>query len=259
MGQGDRGRGPGFLKVVGLGPGSSDLLTPQAARALAEASTIIGYGRYVDLIPEELRAGKEIFTAGMKRETERARHAIEHCLAGRDTVVVSGGDPGVYGMASLVVEMVESQGLAEDVPLEVVPGVPALTAGAALLGAPIGHDFAVISLSDLLTPWVVIENRLDHAAAADFVIVLYNPRSKNRPDLLRQALDVVGRHRPPETVMGSVRQAYRRDCRTLVTTLGEYDPNTADMLTILYIGGRSSRALGGRMLTPRGYAAKYGL
>jgi precorrin-3B C17-methyltransferase len=257
LGQGDRGRGPGFLKVVGLGPGSSELLAPLAARALAQARVIVGYGRYVQLIPEELRAGKEIITAGMKRETERAEKAIESALAGHDTVVVSGGDPGVYGMASLVVEMLESRELFDTLDFEVVPGVPALAAGAALLGAPIGHDFAVISLSDLLTPWEVIENRLEHAAQADFVIVLYNPRSKNRPHLLRQALDVIARNKPAGTVVGSVRQAYRQGCQTNVATLAEYDDNSADMLTIIYIGNSATRASGGLMLTPRGYADKY--
>lgn len=242
---------------MGLGPGSSELLAPLAARALAQARVIVGYGRYVQLIPEELRAGKEIITAGMKRETERAEKAIESALAGHDTVVVSGGDPGVYGMASLVVEMIESRGLIDTLDFEVVPGVPALAAGAALLGAPIGHDFAVISLSDLLTPWEVIENRLEHAAQADFVIVLYNPRSKNRPHLLRQALDVIARHKPISTVVGSVRQAYRQGCQTNVATLAEYDDNSADMLTIIYIGNSATRASGGLMLTPRGYADKY--
>lgn len=242
---------------MGLGPGSSGLLAPLAARALARAGVVVGYGRYVRLIPEELRSGKEIFTAGMKRETERAQKAVESALSGHDTVVVSGGDPGVYGMASLVLEMLESRGLLDTLDFEVVPGIPALTAGAALLGAPIGHDFAVISLSDLLTPWEVIENRLEHAALADFVIVLYNPRSKNRPHLLRQALDVVARRKPADTVVGSVRQAYREGCQTRVSTLAEYDHNTADMLTIIYIGNSASRASGGLMLTPRGYAAKY--
>lgn len=229
-----------------------------AARALAEAGRVVGYGRYLSLIPEELLAGKEVFSAGMTKETERAAAAIDGALGGLDTVIVSGGDPGVYGMASLVLEMLESRGLLEELPFEVVPGIPALTAGAALIGAPIGHDFAVVSLSDLLTPWGVIENRLDHAAAADFVIVLYNPRSRNRPGLLAEALEIIGRRRPPGTIVGAVRQAYRQGCETLVTTLGDYDPETADMLTILYVGNSNTRTAGGGMLTPRGYSAKYG-
>lgn len=243
--------------MIGLGPGSSELLAPLASQALAESACVVGYGRYLSLIPGKLLDGKKIFSAGMKRETERAEAAVESALSGTDTVVVSGGDPGVYGMASLVLEMLEKRGLLDSLPFEVVPGIPALTAGAALLGAPIGHDFAVISLSDLLTPWEIIENRLEHAAQAGFVIVLYNPRSRNRPHLLAQALQVIGRHRPSETILGAVRQAYRDDCETLVTTMEEYDPESADMLTILYIGGPKTRAVGGNMLTPRGYASKY--
>jgi precorrin-3B C17-methyltransferase len=242
---------------VGLGPGSDELLAPMTSRALAGACCVVGYGRYLSLIPKEFLAGKEIFSAGMKRETERAEAAVESALSGSDTVVVSGGDPGVYGMASLVMEVLESRELLDKVPFEVVPGIPALTAGAALLGAPIGHDFAVVSLSDLLTPWAVIEDRLDHAARADFVIVLYNPRSRNRPDLLARGLAVIGRHRPPGTVLGAVRQGYREGSQSRVTTLAEYEPETADMLTILYVGCSTTRAAGNGMLTPRGYAAKY--
>ena len=243
--------------MIGLGPGANELLAPLAGQALAHAACVVGYGRYLSLIPDELLVGKEIFSAGMKRETERAEKAIESALAGAHTVVVSGGDPGVYGMASLVLEMLEKRGLLDTIELEIVPGIPALTAGAAILGAPVGHDFAVISLSDLLTPWETIEKRLDLASRADFVIVLYNPRSKNRPGLLAQALTTILKSRSPDTVLGAVRQAYRKGCRSEVTTLGEYDPANADMLTIIYIGNSNTRALGDRMLTPRGYAAKY--
>lgn len=251
--------GSGFLKVLGLGPGSAELLAPLAREALERASVLVGYGRYLELVPGELRRGKELFAAGMKREVERAEAAIDAALAGKNTALVSGGDPGVYGMASLVLEVLEERGLLDAIELEVVPGVPALTAAAAILGAPIGHDFACISLSDLLTPRPVIEKRLEYAAMADFVICLYNPRSRSRPDLLAEAMGILSRHRPPETVIGAVRQAYREGQQARVSTLAEYDPNTADMLTIVYVGNSNSRNAGGRMLTPRGYAGKYDL
>ena len=179
--------------MVGLGPGDPGLLCPLARAALASASAVVGYSGYLDLLEPEVLEGREVVSTGMTGEVERAGRAVDLALAGRDVAVVSSGDAGIYAMAGLVLEVLEERGLLERVPCEVVPGVPALAAAAALLGAPLTHDFACVSLSDLLTPWEVIERRLDAAAGADFVLVLYNPRSKRRADHLERALAVIAR------------------------------------------------------------------
>lgn len=251
--------GVGHLRVVGLGPGDPCLTAPLAGEVLAEARTVVGYTTYMDLVPPALLAGKEVLTTGMMGEVERCTRAIESALSGRDTVVVSGGDAGVYGMAGLVLELLEQRGLLDVIPFEVVPGIPALAGAAALLGAPLTHDFACVSLSDLLTPWEVIAKRLDAAAGADFVLVLYNPRSKRRAGLLAEALSIVARHRAPQTPVGMVRQAWRQGQRVGVTPLADTDCAVADMLTIVVVGNSHTRLCGGRMLTPRGYAGKYDL
>ncbi|GFK95942.1 putative cobalt-factor III C(17)-methyltransferase [Fundidesulfovibrio magnetotacticus] len=245
--------------MVGLGPGDASLLAPLARTALERAAVVAGYSTYLDLVPPELLAGKEVVATGMMGEVERCALAVESALAGRDTAVVSGGDSGVYGMAGLVLEMLETRRLLDRVDFEVVPGIPAVIGAAALLGAPLTHDFACVSLSDLLTPWEVIEKRLEAAASADFVLALYNPRSRRRSGLLERALAIVARHRAPETPVGFVRQAWREGQNVRVATLGEADPAWADMLTIVVVGNASTRMAGEKMLTPRGYAGKYGL
>ncbi len=244
---------------MGLGPGDPCLTAPLASRVIAEASAVVGYTTYIDLVDPALLEGKEVLTTGMMGEVERCTRAIDSALAGRDTVVVSGGDAGVYGMAGLVLELLEKRDLLGVVPFEVVPGIPALAGAAALLGAPLTHDFACVSLSDLLTPWEVIAKRLEAAAGADFVLVLYNPRSKRRADLLERALAIVGRHRGPQTPVGMVRQAWREGQQVSVSLLAATDPSAADMLTIVVVGNSQTRLCGDRMLTPRGYAAKYDL
>jgi len=245
--------------VVGIGPGDPCLTAPLAAEAISRASVVAGYSTYLDLVPGEALEGKEIISTGMMGEVERCSRAIDAALSGRDTVVVSGGDAGVYGMAGLVLELLESHGLMDEVDFRVVPGIPALAGAAALLGAPLTHDFACVSLSDLLTPWEIIEKRLDAAAAADFVIVLYNPRSRRRSGLLAEALAVVSRHRAPGTPVGIVRQAWRAGQAVRVDTLETVDPESVDMLTIAVIGNSQTRKAGNMMLTPRGYAKKYAL
>ncbi|GFM36349.1 precorrin-3B C(17)-methyltransferase [Desulfovibrio psychrotolerans] len=304
----------GWLKVVGLGPGHASLLTPQAAQALAQADVIVGYTLYVDLVPPELKAGKEIIATGMMGEMERCAAALACAQAGRNTAVVCSGDPGIYAMAGLVFELAEeravsagqalanglpkasglpkdsglpknrlhksvpiqtgqlqaeqmqaarpplseSKGQPADMPdIEIIAGVPALSAAAALLGAPLMHDFACISLSDLLTPWEVIEKRLACAAEGDFVIVLYNPKSKKRHWQLPRALEIVATHRTAETPVGIVRQAHRPEQAVLVTSLAECSPEDVDMLSILIIGNSSTRRMGRHMVTPRGYMTKY--
>jgi precorrin-3B C17-methyltransferase len=200
-----------------------------------------------------------VLSTGMTGEVERCNAAIDLALEGVKTVVVSSGDAGVYAMAGLVLELMEARGLLKSLDLEVVPGIPALCAAAALLGAPLMHDFAVVSLSDLLTPWETIEKRLSAAAGADFVVVLYNPRSGKRKDQLSKALAVLAAHRPGATPVGLVKRAYRPGQEVRTTTLADFDPETVDMQSILVIGNAATRMAGGRMLTPRGYAGKYGL
>lgn len=247
----------GSLKVVGLGPGDAALITPQATQVLRDADVIVGYTLYVSLVPEELTAGKRIIATGMMGEMERCSAALDCALAGQNTVVVCSGDPGIYAMAGLIFELVEERGATNTVEVEIVAGVPALSAAAALLGAPLMHDFACVSLSDLLTPWETIEKRLTCAADGDFVIVLYNPKSKKRHWQLPRALELVAAHRMPSTPVGIVRQANRQEQAVITTTLGTFDPEQVDMLSIVIIGNSTTRMIGTNMVTPRGYMAKY--
>lgn len=249
----------GRITVIGLGPGGASLLAPMARQALVRAQAIVGYKGYIELVEAEILAGRQVLSTGMTGEVERCNAAIDLARAGRQTVVVSSGDAGVYAMAGLVLELLEARGLLDELELEVVPGIPALCAAAALLGAPLMHDFAVVSLSDLLTPWEVIEKRLKAAAEADFVVVLYNPRSGRRKDQLPKALAALRVHKPGATPVGLVKRAYRPGQEVLVTTLEGLDPEDVDMQSIVLVGNSATRLVGGRLLTPRGYAGKYGL
>jgi len=248
-----------MLTAVSLGPGDPSLLVPAALAALAAADVVAGYKGYIELVAPELLEGKIVVSTGMMGEVERARQAVDHARAGRRTVMVCSGDAGIYAMAGLLLEILEAEGLLESVPFAVVPGVPAFVAAAALLGAPLMHDFASVSLSDLLTPWEVIEKRLSLAAEADFVIAVYNPRSKKRHDHLERALALVGAHRPPDTPVGVVGRAYRPGQTVLATTLGAVDTAAVDMQTVLVIGNSATRRAGGFLLTPRGYHRKYSI
>jgi len=253
------GKTPGRLTVLGLGPGDWRLMAPLAAEELANAAVVAGYATYLKLVPPGLLSGKRIISTGMTGEVERCMKAVEAALSGDDTVVVSGGDAGVYGMAGLVLELLEARNLLDALDFRVLPGIPALAGAAALLGAPLTHDFACVSLSDLLTPWERIEKRVHAAACADFVLVIYNPRSRKREGLLGRALDVIGKFRSPATPVGIVRQAWREGQNVEVVPLAEVDPSTVDMLTVVVVGNSQTRLAGGRMLTPRGYSGKYGL
>lgn len=247
----DSSRGLHPIKVVGIGPGGIDHLTLKAKDALEAAEAIVGYTRYVALV-KPLVEGKELFSTGMTHEVERCKKAIELARQGKRVVVVSSGDSGIYGMAGLILELL---GEDEKKAVEVVPGVPAFVAASAILGAPLMHDFASISLSDLMTDWAIIEARCEAAAKADFVIALYNPKSSKRTEGLGRALEVIGRYRPGSTPVGIVRNATREDEEAIVTTLKDavaFD-DKIDMLTILIIGNSSSFAVGGRIITPRGY------
>lgn len=252
----DGGGGPGSLTVVGIGPGDQSLLAPMALAALKRATVIVGYGTYVDLLDPALLETREVLVTGMKKEMDRVQAAVDRARGGDYVAIVSSGDAGVYGMAGLALEL-----LGDDPGVDfcVVPGIPALAAGAALLGAPLTHDFAVISLSDLLTPWEVIEKRIEHAAASDFVLVLYNPRSKRRDWQLPRAMELVAPHREASTPVGLVHSAYREGQQVSACTLADFDPAEADMLSIIFVGNASTRLQGSHMVTPRGYLDKYGM
>jgi cobalt-precorrin 5A hydrolase/precorrin-3B C17-methyltransferase len=245
--------GAADLTVVGIGPGDAALITPMARGALARADLVVGYTTYLDLLGD-LISGKERFTSGMRKETERAAHAIAEARAGRRVCVVSSGDAGVYGMAGLVLELLAAS--SEPWPsLQVVPGVTAAHAAASLLGAPLMHDHAVISLSDLLTPWHTIETRLRHAAEADLAVALYNPKSMRRSDHLERARLVMLEFRTSETPVGVVSAAYRDDCSARLTTLGDL-PSLYDevgMNSVVVVGNATSYVARGAFITPRGY------
>lgn len=246
-----------MLTAVSLGPGDASLLAPAAREAIAAADVVAGYKGYIALVPPELLEGKEVLSTGMMGEVERAKGAIDKARSGKRTVMVCSGDAGIYAMAGLLLEILEADGLLDEVEFTVVPGVAAFNAAAALLGAPLMHDFASVSLSDLLTPWETIEKRLDLAAEADFVIALYNPRSRKRSDHLQKALGIIGRHRAGTTPVGIVGRAYREGQDVRLVTLDSVDVETVDMQTVLVIGNSATRNAGGRMLTPRGYHRKY--
>lgn len=243
--------------MIGLGPGDECLLAPQARQAIADADAVFGYTGYVKLVPQELLEGRDVFSTGMMGEVERCRKAVEAAASGRNVVMVCSGDPGIYAMAGLVMELLEAGDLFDKVDFAVVPGIPAFSAAAALLGAPLMHDFASISLSDLLTPWEKIEKRLEAAASADFVIAIYNPRSKKRAGHLGEAVEILKKYRTGTTPLGIVNRAYREGQQVRVATLDSLDVNDVDMQTVLIVGNSTTREVAGKMLTPRGYANKY--
>jgi precorrin-3B C17-methyltransferase len=233
--------------VVGLGPGSRDLLTPRALESIRSAEVVIGYKSYTALI-EDLIVDQELISSGMRHEKERARLAVEKALTGKLVVVVSSGDAGVYGMAGLILELAGDR-----IPVEIVAGVTAGTAAAALLGAPLMNDFVVISLSDLLTPWEMIAARLDAAGRGDFVTVIYNPRSQGRQQQIEKAQEILLQYRQPQTPVGIVRNAERADARVVITHLANMLEEEIDMLSTVIVGNSATRIENGRMITPRGY------
>ncbi|MFF2326159.1 MULTISPECIES: precorrin-3B C(17)-methyltransferase [unclassified Streptomyces] len=243
-----RRRPRGRLAVVGLGPGARDLLTPRARAELRRASVLVGLDQYVDQIRDLLRPGTTLLESGLGAEEERARTAVAEARRGHAVALIGSGDAGVYAMAS--------PALAEagtDIDVVGVPGVTAALAAAAILGAPLGHDHVSISLSDLHTPWEVIERRVRAAAEADIVVTFYNPRSRGRDWQLPKALSILSEHREPATPVGVVRNASRPDESSRVTSLAGLDPATVDMMTVLTVGNTATREIAGRMVTPRGY------
>lgn len=238
------------LTVVGLGPGAGADLTGRAYEAIRDAELVVGYTAYIALIRDAF-PDKEMTSTGMRREVDRCRLALEEAAKGKNVAVVCSGDSGVYGMAGLIYELAQEF---SPIDIEIVPGITAACGGAAVLGAPLTHDFAVISLSDLMTPWEKIEKRLALAAEADFVICLYNPRSHSRGDYLRRACEILLRYKAPETVCGYVRNIGRAGERGTTLTLGELKDNSdVDMFTTVFIGNQQTTLLDGKMVTPRGY------
>ncbi|KOG33886.1 precorrin-3B C(17)-methyltransferase [Streptomyces resistomycificus] len=238
----------GRLAVVGLGPGARDLLTPRAKAELRRASVLVGLDQYVDQIRDLLRPGTRILESGLGAEEERARTAVAEARKGQAVALIGSGDAGVYAMASPA--LAEAS---DDIDVIGVPGVTAALAAAAILGAPLGHDHVSISLSDLHTPWEVIERRVRAAAEADIVVTFYNPRSRGRDWQLPKALAILAEHRTPATPVGVVRNASRPDESGRLTTLAALDPATVDMMTVVTVGNTATRDIAGRMVTPRGY------
>ena len=244
-----RARPAGRVSVVGLGPGAPEHRTPAATRAVRTADAVVGFSGYVDRCRDLLTPGQEVLAFPLGAEVERARAALARAAAGRVVALVCSGDAGVYGMASPLLELPESAG----VEIDVVPGVTAGSASAALLGAPLGHDHVIVSLSDLHTPWERIEERLRAAAEADLVVVLYNPRSARRTWQLGVARDILLEHRSPDTPVGVVTDAGRPGQRVDHTTLADLPVEEVTMTTCVIVGSRTTRRVGGRMVTPRGY------
>jgi cobalt-precorrin 5A hydrolase / cobalt-factor III methyltransferase / precorrin-3B C17-methyltransferase len=238
----------GRLTLVGLGPGAADLRSPRATEALRRAGIVVGLDQYVDQVRDVVRPSTRILASGLGDEEERARTAVELATAGHAVALVGSGDAGVYAMASPALQLA-----GPDVDVETVPGITAALAAAALLGAPLGHDHAYLSLSDLHTPWPVIAGRLRACATADLVLCLYNPRSARRTAQFDEALAILAEHRKPDTPVGVVRDATRPGQRIRLTTLDALDPSTVDMRSIVVVGSSRSTVVAGRLVTPREY------
>lgn len=236
----------GKVYVVGIGPGLHEHMTNAARVAIEKSDVIVGYSTYLDII-KDLIEGKEIDSSGMKKETDRCARALEYAKEGKTVAVVSSGDPGVYGMAGLVLE------LSKDVEVEVVPGVSAANSAAASLGAPLMHDYCVISLSDLLTDWELIKRRLEAASMGDFVLALYNPKSMKRVEHIEIARDILLKYKSPSTPVGIVENAKREGENVLITTLEDMLNHEINMFTTVIIGNANTYVKDGKMVTPRGY------
>ena len=248
--------GNNILSVVGTGPGDLDYLIPAARKALEQADVIVGYRTYLDLIAEVID-DKKVVSSSMMQEVDRVKQAFDLAETGKHVALVSGGDPGIYAMAGLAFEIAREKEL--DLTIEVVPGIAALNGCASRLGAPLMHDFAAISLSDLLTPWPLIEKRLHNAAEADFVIALYNPKSKRRTEHIVKTRDIIMQYRVPETPVGIVTAATRDNETVFLTTLEKMLEADIGMQSTVIIGNTSTFSWNGHMITPRGYKSKYSL
>lgn len=246
--------------MVGTGPGAEDLIAPRAQDAIKNADVIAGYRTYIDLVRGLMRDDQKVLSSSMMQEVERCKRALEEASSGRRVALVCSGDPGIYAMAGLVFELsrsAEDSGRPYNTQIEIIPGIPALSACAAILGAPLMHDFASVSLSDLLTPWELIEKRINAAASADFVIVIYNPRSKKRTEQIVRARDIILEHRRGSTPVGIVSAASRESESVTLTTLENMLEHEIHMQSTVIVGNSSTFSWHGRMVTPRGYAGKY--
>ena len=237
------------IYVIGTGPGEIGQITPKAMEAIKEANVLAGYNLYVDLLGD-LIEGKTIIQTPMKQEVKRCQAAIDSALEGNTVAMISSGDAGVYGMAGLIYELAADH---PDLEIQVIPGITAASSAAAVLGAPLIHDFAVISLSDLMTPWEKIEKRLEAAAQADFVTVLYNPSSMKRADYLEKACDLMLKHKDPATNCGYVRNIGRQGEEARVLSLKDLREAKVDMFTTVVIGNSQTQIINGKLVTPRGY------
>jgi len=248
----------GTLTIVGIGPGAHDHTTPAALAAIAEAEVVVGYTTYIRLV-QDLIPGKEVVRTGMTEEIGRARVAVERAQAGAKVVIISSGDAGVYGMGGLVFQVLQEMGWTRGASpeLRLIPGITALNACASLVGAPLGHDFCAISLSDLLTPWPIIERRIKSAAESDFVIGLYNPASGRRTRQIVRAHELIREHRSGTTPVALVKSAYRRRETRVLTDLDHCLDYEIGMLTTVIVGSSQTFVFEGHMVTPRGYANKY--
>lgn len=237
----------GKLYVVGIGPGGKEHMTLKALETIKNCDVIVGYTYYIELI-KDLIEDKRVIKTGMKGEVERCKMAVEEAGKGYNTCIISTGDSGLYGMAGPILE------LAQGIEVEIIPGVTSSFCAAAEVGAPIMHDFCTISLSDLLTPWEVIEKRLHHAAQGDFTIALYNPKSKGRPEHIYKAIHIISEYMEPTTPVALVKNAGRGGNQKRITTLGTIDFDFIDMMTVVLIGNSNTYIKDGKVITPRGYS-----
>ena len=250
----------GRLYIVGVGPGHNNHMTYRAREAIEESDTIVGYATYVNLV-EDLIQGKDVYSYAMTQEVERAHQCIDLAKSGRTVSLVSSGDPGIYGMAGLIYEILADSGWdpRKDLPVEIIPGISALNSCSAIVGSPLMTDFAVVSMSDLLVPWEIITKRVEAAAAGDFVIVIYNPASKKRIHQLQDTRKIILKHRKPQTPVAIIKGAYRDSQTIVLTTLGSL-PEHSDklgMISTVIIGNSSTYTYKDLMINPRGYKSKY--
>ncbi len=245
------------LYVVGLGPGAHDLMAPRATNVIRSADVVVGYRTYLELVEDIIPETTEVLSSSMMQEIDRCRKALEMAEAGRNVALVCGGDPGIYAMAGLVFELAKAED--SNIRIEVIPGIAAVNGCAAVLGAPLMHDFAAISLSDLMTPWEVIERRLKAAAEADFVVAIYNPKSKKRTTQIVRAREIFLEHRDPDTPVGIVQGASRENQTVCLSTLENMLNEHIGMQTTVIIGNSQTYVWKDAMVTPRGYGKKYGI
>lgn len=237
----------GRIYVMGIGPGGLEYMAPAARTALEEVDVVVGYKTYIHLV-ESIIQDKEVISSGMRKEVDRCEQVLDIARSGKSVALISSGDAGIYGMAGILLELADGE-----MDVEVIPGISAANAAAACLGAPLMHDWATISLSDLLTDWTLIQKRLDCAAQADFVIALYNPKSKGRTTQIVEAREIMLRHKSPETVVGIVRNAMRDGQEVEITTLDRMLDHEINMFTVVVIGNSNTMVKAGKMVTPRGY------